>query len=744
MSFQKIYPEEPFSINPDAEDNDIPELLITTSLCQRCRQLPGLAFSGTFLANFGPRFIPVVEVCRGKEVLEMLRESGSRCQLCTLMLDAIHLGVTEERAQNSFQLANLVLFDGTRQKHNPKLVADAIYLLADFTNEFKRTGPAELNILRGRKLIGILPLTIGARSQWVRAVHVKSSSDPNFAMIRKWIDHCDKRHFADCGRAPRYIENFVVPTRLIDVAAVDESGSPRLVLGTNILKDADHRYTALSHRWGSESARLIPQTTKDNVDTRLSMIPWDSMPKTFQDAIVITRRIGVPYLWIDSLCILQDDEGDWERECALMGKIYTRSYLTIAASASEDSRGGCFVQDDPKRVRNCTWMPDGILVTVHPAIDSFDCRISGPLSSRGWTFQEYHLSPRILHFTKGRILWECRDFDGLAYENAPRMYKSENRLRPRLIRRMVREDCSDFGLYHFPGHIEMMRPFHDWERDWWYAAVRDYSGRQLTRKSDKLPALSGVAGAMHAYTQQWYLAGIWLLDIPAGLLWSPTDEMYKQPNQEQPLPWQREPLDPLLPYWSWAAFDGQVHYDFTRTFGPTYVRIQHVAVEPSNQDDDPFGRVRNAHIRIASRFAMKVTISEKDHVPGFVDKRRKEKYYSMYIQHLGSLRRFINRAWWAKRVTGIIWFDVDPFDLPETTFYCVALGETPSHFGSPDLYRDRIFDIGLVLIKTTNRCHDLSWLNLGRPQYRRVGLFEVASDCIFWTQSFSPTEVLLV
>lgn len=72
------------------------------------------------------------------------------------------------------------------------------------------------------------------------------------------------------------------------------------------------------------------------------MIPWFELPKTFQEAIALTRKLGVRYLWIDSLCIIQDDHHGWEVESAKMATIYSLSYLTIAATHAADSQQGCF------------------------------------------------------------------------------------------------------------------------------------------------------------------------------------------------------------------------------------------------------------------------------------------------------------------------------------------------------------------------------------------------------------------
>ncbi|KAH8743383.1 heterokaryon incompatibility protein-domain-containing protein [Hyaloscypha finlandica] len=742
LNLQKCYTDEPFSINPDAEGNDIRELTIRTSLCERCRTLPGFAFGGTFTKpRLWPPGIPVAELIRRKNAVEELRKSSTNCQLCTLILDAIALG---KRSRERYRKEELVLLEsGTKPRRNPKLAKDCLYLLADFTKEDAHIGPAELNILRGNEVIGILPVTIGARSQWVRAIHLNSMSSVNFGMIRKWLDACEENHADDCCQPARYMEGFTVPTRLIEVKGRDDVGSPRLVLGTSISSTSDLRYIALSHCWGASPERTIPQTTSLNINDRKRRIPWDTLPKTFQDAILVARGIGVPYVWIDSLCIKQGDDSDWKREAALMHKVYTGSYLTISASASENSHGGCFVaHDNPKKVRNCTWMPDGILVTVHPAFDTLNRSITGPLSSRGWTFQEYHLSPRILHFTKGRILWECREYGS---EDRPKLGDSSVNSPSRLVRRMIGENREDFLPTALGAHVEDMRRLDQWESDWWYAAVRDYSSRQLKYKTDKLPALSGVARAIYAYSKQWYIAGLWILDLPLGLLWQPSKERRQQNISNRSLPWEQELPDPLLPYWSWAAFDGEVDYEMLQGFDHGCIDVTYVGVDSSSDNQtDPFGRVRNAHLRIRSQFAVQVKLSEKDYVPGFGGLTGAVKYYLMFAQL--RIKYLVSRARMMKNLSGILWFDTNPLDLPDTTFLFFALCRSRSHFSDIKSRDGEKFDLGLVLVRIPDRVpqHAQTFGSIGVPQYRRVGLFEVASGSVIWQASVSSGEIVLV
>jgi hypothetical protein len=151
--------------------------------------------------------------------------------------------------------------------------------------------------------------------------------------IRCQVSDCEGRH----GRCKQPVSTHF-PTRLIDVGLGEKTDTVNLV-------DDIHgtgRYVALSHCWGT--GNHILQTTRENYQQRLEGILEQDLPKTFLDAVQITRGLGIQYLWIDSLCVVQDDLVDWESEAAKMANVYSGAWLTISATQASDSNLGCLTQ----------------------------------------------------------------------------------------------------------------------------------------------------------------------------------------------------------------------------------------------------------------------------------------------------------------------------------------------------------------------------------------------------------------
>jgi hypothetical protein len=290
------------------------------------------------------------------------------------------------------------------------------------------------------------------------------------------------------------------------------------------------------------------KTDKDNLETWKIQIPLAVLPQTFADAVKITRAMNIQYLWIDSLCIVQDDMDDWQNEAALMATIYRNSYLTIAATASKDSSGGCFRPRKPFAL-----VPAEVEPTQHshPSeasifhVDSMHTVIGmlhAPLNKRGWTFQETALSCRTLHFCEDQLLWHCLertstedgtiDFPGYnTSDTSDKLYV------PKLGTKL--------GLYSNFSDAEFQRIY-------WWNVVKEFTSRNLTEITDRLPALSGVITELQERTGNRPIGGLWENDLPYGLLWQCLSRAMKKPLALS-----------KVPTWSWVSLDGPIRNHLT-------------------------------------------------------------------------------------------------------------------------------------------------------------------------------------
>ncbi|KAJ4406839.1 hypothetical protein N0V91_004269 [Didymella pomorum] len=254
--------------------------------------------------------------------------------------------------------------------------------------------------------------------------------------------------------------------------------------------EADEKYAALSHCWGGS---LGLTTTKANVRAFRRTLEAEVLPRTFRDAIELTRKLQIDYLWIDALCIIQDSEEDWQAESAMMGYYYRNAHLTISAlDASDGSKGFLHTPRTTPTAR----VDDGELWR-EAALSWGDTFRQSPLSRRGWVLQERLLSRRVLHFAKGELLWECMECSARERSFAVSQEDSGKRfIGPRHI-----DDGTTIQIAQ------------------WYDVVCQYSGLNLTFDEDVLAAIDGISSTFRDATSLQYAAGLWQEHLPYGLLW---------------------------------------------------------------------------------------------------------------------------------------------------------------------------------------------------------------------------------
>ncbi|KUJ17720.1 HET-domain-containing protein [Mollisia scopiformis] len=364
----------------------------------------------------------------------------------------------------------------------------------------------------------------------------------------KWFTNCSQNH-ERCKSS----NDGVLPTRLISIAK-----EPRLVLTSELVKTPI--YATLSHSWGSHE--VIKLTSKD-LKSFMKALPVDKLPTTFKHAFEITRKLGMDYLWIDSLCILQDSEDDWQRESSLMSSVYGGSAITIAASSARDSTHGCFLKPTIFSGGVRARVTDGGRTRVQDFRNSEEYKrstVDTHLGTRAWALQEKMLPPRTIHFGDRGAFWECRT--SIASEYLPDGFP-KNLVSPLVNRK---------------GKFEWL----------WPQVVGLYSAANLSFGKDKLPALSGVASLGYKETGDQYLAGLWRGQIEEQLCWR---RHHSKPIIKRPT-WR-------APSWSWASIDGGVGWYQPQS---KVLETQYAHVLDANTTlygKDPFGQVAGGTIRLA-------------------------------------------------------------------------------------------------------------------------------------------------
>ncbi|KAK5660030.1 hypothetical protein OQA88_13498 [Cercophora sp. LCS_1] len=336
-----------------------------------------------------------------------------------------------------------------------------------------------------------------------------TGSAQNVVLAKRWIEACQEH--PGCQDRSNTATNGEMPTRLLDLSAPG--------LGEDlVLCEIRHNveYATLSHRWGT--AALTTTTTSD-LQSRSRRIYIESLPKTFREAVAFTRNMGVRYLWIDSLCIIQDSPDDKDREIPKMASIYSNAVFNIAASAADDSSPGLFVQRSaqlyqPTELPLNIQLADGTKQSCYATfsrllIGRSEQKLRSALDDRGWIFQERALSKRAFLFEKHMLIYECRSM--IASENLPKgapRGSGENNagsndkwlsLLPQSTSRALSllgdllskaERAKEANDPSLPALTHTL--LHNW-----YRATPGYLLRAFTHETDRLPAISSLA-SQHA------------------------------------------------------------------------------------------------------------------------------------------------------------------------------------------------------------------------------------------------------
>lgn len=345
-------------------------------------------------------------------------------------------------------------------------------------------------------------------------------------------------------------------------------------------------------------------TTIATFEQRQENIPFADLPKTFQDAIIITRRLGIQYLWIDSLCIIQDSEEDWTKEAARMGSVYRNCLVCIAADGAVNSSGGCFIAGDRRRnldiahvkcpgdsdvhIRDSPHLMAGHGFAHVGNISEF---YESKLDTRGWVLQEQCLAPRTLHYTVAELAFDCATCIRCECTLAPEEVEtfaaiSQLRACKRMMRYSAKSVSADSANWE--------------ERPRWPNFVALFTQRSLTYQTDRLHAMSGMAAVLEGQSGN-FLAGLWRGDLPLGLLWRRNS---KHANGAALVSRRHEKY--YAPSWSWASLTAEV--EFITLPGRPHnfklvpdLEILEATCVPIGAN--PYGPVRSGHLKVRGLLA---------------------------------------------------------------------------------------------------------------------------------------------
>ncbi|KAL7622708.1 hypothetical protein AAE478_006386 [Parahypoxylon ruwenzoriense] len=532
-------------------------ITITRTLCELCHQFISNLFSFDFArqTSYPPRWQPIGtewtsqrawgDCFRHRETLHDLSESAKMCELCNIL----HTDLAPMGSDMCQGWLGLYPFWSTSRvgenKQKGHFRAGFRESLAKMPWGSNRIGSVPLHAF---KVCHRRPLIEGEQVAWSdaykRLAAVPTTPLPSeiSRIARSWQEECLRTH-KNCAKD---ISGHELPTRVVDLG---EREATHVCLYET--KGEKAPYAALSHCWGG----VIPAiTTESNRTARTDTINFHDLPQNFQDAIRVTRALGVRYLWIDALCIIQDSKADWLREAGRMGSLYAGASVVISALDSPASTAGFLI---PDRVPVAILNDEFAIQKVFPEL--YDYLSQCPLVRRGWCMQERLLAPRILHFGKEQMFWECySDFkceDGLNSTGGSSGHVMAEFM---AIRKHI-------GISAAQGA----------ELEWraWYRLLEEYTTRMFTVSSDRLPALAGAAVLFKSTKPATtYVAGLWKEDIARGLLWCahydhvPGRKVWGISSSDRIVEL-TVPHERRAPSWSWAALDGQVDFWALRTDG---------------------------------------------------------------------------------------------------------------------------------------------------------------------------------
>lgn len=421
-----------------------------------------------------------------------------------------------------------------------------------------------------------------------RPPNARPSSNEAFVQVKKWISECTLKHGGTCSVTQDQRNYF--PSRILDV-----SNGALIRLCESIGHDSDP-YVALSYQWGGPQDF---QATTKSLPHLMEGFSVAELPATIVDAVKVTRELGIKYLWVDSLCILQDDENDKAHEISRMDNIYRFAFLTlIAAKAFEVNEGFLQSKTDSETGLWKPLIPLGYHLfnsSAHSLEDAQDMRrqsfgtiwlmdetefmsshtFKSPVDRRSWCLQERLLSPRVLNYGRWTT-WRCGKTiasDGGFYPYKDNTLAKQDEFARHLLR-LTQQSGSKPDIFTLSKLLQT-----------WYGVVNDYTKRDIGIVSDRLPAIGGMASLIHQATGMQYVAGLWHDNLLHDMMW------YADTRE-----WLNRPATGKAPTWSWASVECAVTYEHIDENATPLATVLNVGVDAGKAG--LYGEIQSGQLRI--------------------------------------------------------------------------------------------------------------------------------------------------
>ncbi|RFU76561.1 het-domain-containing [Trichoderma arundinaceum] len=420
---------------------------------------------------------------------------------------------------------------------------------------------------------------LAAKEVTYRPPNLSPSSNETIATIKSWLQECFTSH-GECqqfqGSNSTFSEASVLgPRRLLHLSG--DASHPQVRLHQNSSSSSLLQYAALSYCWGGEQAVKLKDSL---VQSWMKDMPYDGFPQTIKDAVRATMDLGLQYLWIDALCIIQDSDQDKAEQISRMAEIYEQAYVTISAARAVAAAEGFLHSRYIPGERGfripftCEdGQPSAVIVWHGREPDAWE-----PIDKRSWCLQESILSPRVLEYGTHNIRWHCA-----------RSRADESQLQ-----------CDGWaGRSETFAQLNMSHPLTS-SVDWiglladdkivqvWQTLVSHYTRRGLGWYQDKLLAISAIARKINRISGEAYIAGLWAQHLGELLLWHPN---HGPDAKEKP----RRHASYVAPSWSWASFSGEIDF----TFGSTMHLLEFVSAEVITQiPHDEFSAVVSGRVNL--------------------------------------------------------------------------------------------------------------------------------------------------